>query len=127
MPLTRRRLLQLCGLAAGAPLLGVSLWTGMFGRLGELGRRYWPGRREPPLPLADLDFDPAAVDAFEADYERHFGPLPDRELWSADVQTRFLLSTDFFRFDADASRRISYVGLYEPSVTPCNNPLARFD
>jgi hypothetical protein len=84
-------------------------------------------RREPPLPaLAYLDLDPDGVDAFEADYEQYFGPLPERGSWNEDVQIRFLLSTDFFRFDGDLSRRISYVGLYAPWITPCNNPLARF-
>jgi hypothetical protein len=43
------------------------------------------------------------------------------------VELQFLLSTDFFRFDADERRRVSYVGYYDPAVTPCNNPLARFD
>jgi hypothetical protein len=125
MPLTRRRVLELFGVAVGVPLLGVSLWT--LGRRGELRRWLRFIRQEPPLPpLSYLDLDPDGVDAFEADYERHRGPLPDRESWSEDVQIRFLLSTDFFRFDADMSRRISYVGFYEPSITPCNNPLARF-
>jgi hypothetical protein len=127
MALSRRRLLQLLALGAGAPLLGLSVWTGISGGWANVRRRFMT-TSAPPLPgLAYLDIDPAAVEAFEADYGRLIGKLPERDRWPADVETRFLLSTDFFRHDADQARRISYVGLYHPAGTPCNNPLARFD
>ena len=73
-----------------------------------------------------LDLDPAGVDLYFADcrrYQRGFSPrLP----LAADVYTRYLLSTDFFQHGADESRRIHYVGFFDPSVTPCSNPLATF-
>jgi hypothetical protein len=67
------------------------------------------------------------VEAFEADSMRHLGRELARDCWSDSVRAQFLLSTDFFRFDADEARVVSYVGFYEPTLTPSNNPLARFD
>jgi len=67
------------------------------------------------------------VKAFEADYQRNVGRALPRDRWPDQVQAQFLLSTDFFRFDADETRVIAYVGFYEPTITPSNNPLARFD
>ncbi|MGH9381412.1 MAG: hypothetical protein ACRD2Z_12460 [Thermoanaerobaculia bacterium] len=120
MALTRRRLLQLLGVAVGVPLLGVSLWR---------RRRASPTESDEArqAAFAYLNLDPAALDAFETDYRRYVGRLPGRDRWPDRVRAQFLLSTDFFRFDADESRLISYVGFYAPSITPCNNPLARFD
>jgi len=68
-----------------------------------------------------------AAEKFEADYQRYVGPPPSRQLWPEAMQAQFLLSTDFFRFNADESRVVGYVGFYDPTVTPSNNPLARFD
>ena len=120
--LSRRRLLQ--GLAA----LGVAV-----GAL--LARRLWQTAGTPPdsLPLAlpgplpDLTFGVGVVEHFEADYRRHVGErlVPGR--WPDWARAQLLLSTDFFRFDADESRVIQYVGFYDPSLAPCTNPLARLD
>jgi hypothetical protein len=121
--LTRRRLLQ--GLAA----LGVAV-----GAL--LARRLWkaPGTRAPeaptqalPGPLPELTFGVGVVEQFEADYRRHVGErlVPGR--WPDRARAQLLLSTDFFRFDADESRVIQYAGFYDPSLAPCTNPFARFD
>jgi hypothetical protein len=68
-----------------------------------------------------------AVEAFEADYQRYMSRTLRRARWSDSVRAQFLLSTDFFRFDADESRVVAYVGFYDPIITPSNNPLARFD
>jgi hypothetical protein len=123
----RRRLLLWLG-AAGV-VAGVPLATRLF-----RGRR--PSSAVPDAatalpqgtePFPYLDIDPAALEAFEADYRRRTGRALTRGAWSERVKLQFLLSTDFFRFDADERRRISYVGYYDPAVTPCNNPLARFD
>ena len=67
------------------------------------------------------------VKAFETDYQRYMDRTLPRDRWSDRVQAQFLLSTDFFRFDADESRVVNYVGFYDPIFTPSNNPLARFD
>lgn len=67
------------------------------------------------------------VAAFEADYQLHGGRALPRDRWPDPVQAQFLLSTDFFRFDADEARVVAYVGYYDPTTTPSNNPLARFD
>jgi hypothetical protein len=121
--MTRRRLIQLlgvAGVAVGAPLLTSALWR---------GRRTPPAERQPaqPGPFPYLTLGPGVLEAFEADYERYVGPLPPRDRWPDAMQAQFLLSTDFFRFDADESRLVSYAGFYDATVTPCNNPLARFD
>jgi hypothetical protein len=115
MTITRRRLLQMLGLACGAPLLAFLVW------------RSRPAATQRSGPFPFLDFEDGALDAFEADYRRHGGRLADRDRWPELVQAQFLLSTDFFRFDADESRVISYVGYYDPAVRPCNNPFSRFE
>jgi hypothetical protein len=123
MPLSRRRLLQFLGTLS--VVAGIPLAT----RLWRQDRPSAPAAAVPARsgPFPYLNVDPAAFDAFESDHRRHAGRRLERNQWSDEVQTQFLLSTDFFRFDADETRLISYVGYYDPSVTPCNNPLARFD
>jgi hypothetical protein len=73
-----------------------------------------------------LDLDPTGVDLYFADCQRYQHGFSPRLPLGPDVYTRYLLSTDFFQHGADESRRIHYVGFFEPSVTPCTNPLARF-
>jgi hypothetical protein len=74
-----------------------------------------------------LTLDAAGIKQYFADYERSYGPLPRHQPLSSDFCTRYLMSTDFFRHDADESRLVRYVGFYDPDRTACNNPLARFD
>jgi hypothetical protein len=123
MALTRRRLLQLLGVAAGAAALPLA-WR-RFGRGSADGTSADVAAGEEPFPY--LTLGSGVVAAFEADYRRHVGALRARDRWSDRIKAQFLLSTDFFRFDADETRVISYVGFYDPAVTPCNNPLARFE
>lgn len=73
-----------------------------------------------------LDLDAAGVERYFADYERNRPGFSRRLPLPPDACTRYLLSTDFFRHGADESRRIHYVGFYDPDVTPCNNPFATF-
>jgi hypothetical protein len=40
------------------------------------------------------------------------------------VVTRFLLSSDFFRNDADESRTLTYVAYHDPGRRSCANPFA---
>jgi hypothetical protein len=86
-----------------------------------------PADRSADSPFPNLQIDPAAIRAFERDYLTHRKRTLALDEWTDAVRAQFLLSTDFFRFDADESRRISYVGYYDPAVTPCNNPLARLE
>jgi hypothetical protein len=74
-----------------------------------------------------LNLDPAGVAQYFADYARYRPAFSRHRPLGPDVHTDFLLSTDFFRNGADESRLIRYVGFYDPAVTACNNPLARFD
>jgi hypothetical protein len=121
--LTRRRLLQLLaalGVAVGA-LLGRRLWTTSGAPAAEALPQALPG------PFPELSFGVGVVERFEADYQRQVGArlVPGR--WPDSARAQLLLSTDFFRFDADETRVIHYVGFYDPSLAPCSNPLARFD
>jgi hypothetical protein len=123
MELSRRHLLQvLAVLTATASVPMATRWL-------QQNRSPSPGASPPSDsgPFAYLNVDPAALQAFQDDYRRHTGRHLDSGRWPDQVQAQFLLSTDFFRFDADETRLISYVGYYDPAVTPCNNPLARFD
>jgi hypothetical protein len=74
-----------------------------------------------------LELDPAGVAQYFADYQRYRPAFSRRLTLGPDVYTRYLLSTDFFRRRADKSHPVHYVGFYEPSLTPCNNPFATFD
>jgi hypothetical protein len=74
-----------------------------------------------------LDLDSGGVDQYFADYQRFQGKLSRRSPLPAEVFTHYLLSTDFFRYGADETRRVRYVGFYDPYTTPCNNPLAGVD
>ena len=91
------------------------------------GARPEDGSANTGTPFPDLQIDPAAIRAFERDYRTHRKRVLAADGWTDAVRAQFLLSTDFFRFDGDESRRITYVGYYDPAVTPCNNPLARLE
>ena len=73
-----------------------------------------------------LTLDPAAVEQYFADLRRYHPAFSTRQPLGTDIHTQFLLSTDFFQHGGDEKRTIHYVGYYDPSATPCNNPLARF-
>ena len=74
-----------------------------------------------------LDLDPEGVAKFFDDCQRHGRGASRWFPLHSDLYMRYLLSTDFFQHRADESRRIQYIGLFDPAVTPCNNPLATFD
>ena len=38
---------------------------------------------------------------------------------------QFLLSTDFFQNGADETRKLNYMGFYDPAIMACRNPFAR--
>jgi hypothetical protein len=114
--LTRRRFLWLTALTLAMPGVAWLAWT-----------IPWSPHRRLQGHFPYLDLDRSAVDAYLQDYQRYFGRLPWIEQWPPDVYTRFLLSTDFFRFGADETRTVRYIGFYDPYVTPCSNLLAQFD
>jgi hypothetical protein len=39
----------------------------------------------------------------------------------------FLLSSDFFWNGSDVTRVVKYLGFYDPYVSPCRNPFAKFN
>jgi hypothetical protein len=110
-------------------LQAFALGAGAITTLAFRERRAGPAEHYETGPPAFpyLKMRAGSVEAFEADYQRYRGQTPARDRWSDRVQAQFLLSTDFFRFDADESRVVAYVGFYDPILTPSNNPLARFD
>ena len=78
-----------------------------------------------------LDIDLAEVRRFVDTFEQYrypirrnplkllLGPLPD------EIYMNYLSSTDFFINDADESRPVRFVALYDPYVSPCYNPFRR--
>jgi hypothetical protein len=74
-----------------------------------------------------LRLDPAGIEEYFADYLRYGDGFSRHSPLPPEVYTRYLLSTDFFRNGADESRLVTYIGFYDPALTPCNNPFATFD
>jgi|SRR5919197_2481937 hypothetical protein len=118
---------SLAGIAAGSLVWRHSLlwavdrsfaWTAALVRSPEARLR---------AHFSYLNLDPAGVAQYFADCERYRASFSPHRPLGPDIYTDFLLSTDFFRNGADESRLIRYVGFYDPAVTACNNPLARFD
>lgn len=110
-------------LGAAALTAGAGVW-----RWGSL-RREWIVRKL--IAHFDyLDIDPDGVSRFVDTFERYrypirrnplklLGPLPD------EIYMNYLSSTDFFINDADESRPVRFVALYDPYVSPCYNPFRR--
>ncbi len=130
--MTRRRLLQIL-VWCGAPLaVGWLAWrssvTSLFGRgTARLLAVLLTPQQRLRAHFRYLDLDSGGVDQYFADYQRFRGTLSRRAPLPREVFTHYLLSTDFFRYGADESRRVRYVGFYDPYITPCNNPLVGVD
>lgn len=143
MGLSRRKFLAL-GLAAGvAPLYALYAWR--WGDPTEaivaiLKRRVGYLRVEPGT---FYDFAKDYVST-KIEYERKLATLSAAALplrfyspyrWLAQghafrrledsVVSDYLLSTDFFYYDADEQRAISYISFYDPYARPCGNPFNR--
>jgi len=130
--LTRRAFLRTLGYATavGAPVALVGLaWPGPVSRHIRAGLVGLARGRAVRIHyfFSYLSLEPAGVARFVDDWERHVGALPRAGAWPSEVYLRYLLSTDFFRHNADESRLIQYVGFCDPYATPCSNPLAVFD
>jgi hypothetical protein len=69
-----------------------------------------------------LRLDEAGLARFARDYAAERGPAYADE----NLFTIFLLSSSFFKNNADESRLITYDGLYDP-YAGCVNPFAEFD
>jgi hypothetical protein len=130
--MTRRAFLRVVALGAAPVAVGSVVWrdslSWVFQRSAARLRAF---ALSPEQRLRAhfhyLDLEPAGVEQYFADFRRYRPAFSRRLPLAPDVYTDYLLSTDFFRQGADESRRVHYVGFYDPSVTPCNNPLARFD
>ncbi|HXT68224.1 MAG TPA: hypothetical protein VN700_00605 [Vicinamibacterales bacterium] len=130
MKMTRRRVL-LVFVAAAAAALPIGLWWLEPRSRGRLAQQWSELGRSPAGRLRHhfsyLKLSSTVVEQYLTDHQKYW-TLPGRfELWPEIAYARFLMSTTFFRNDADETRQVDYVGFYEPQLTPCNNPLARFD
>lgn len=130
--MTRRKFLQIVAWCGAALAVDSLAWLESFTSVFDRGAaRFLALMQSPEQRLCAhfdyLDLDSAGVEQYFADYQRSRPMFSRRLPLSQDVHTRYLLSTDFFRHGADESRRIHYVGFYDPYVTPCNNPLAGFE
>ena len=124
--MTRRRMLGILILGlSGIVMLAAFRLRGRIRMAGLRARDIvWPAKRRLLAHFDYLDLEPAGVDAYLRDYAEQIGPL-----WQPtepNLYMRYLLSTDFFAHNADETRRIRYVGLYNPPFSPCVNPFARF-
>ena len=130
--MTRRTLLKVAGLSAVPRGAGMLAWrdtlSWFFRRGGaRVEALVWSPEERLAAHFDYLDLDPAGVARFFADLEKHRPGFSRTLPLGPDIHTRFLLSTDFFRHGADEQRQVRYVAYYEPGVSACLNPLARFD
>jgi hypothetical protein len=129
--ITRRTFLRAAAWVGPTLTLSTLAWPDSFAWLfGRSAARLAAIARSPAARLRAhfnyLDLDPTGVDLYFSDCQRYQRGFSSRLPLAPGVYTRYLLSTDFFQHGADESRRIHYVGFFDPSVTPCSNPLARF-
>jgi hypothetical protein len=125
MAATRRTFIRV--FASGGVALALGGWGWRHAPLfGRAAARLTALVRSPEERLRThfsyLDLDPNGLHQFVADYERHRHSLTGRPI-GPDISMCYLMSTDFFRHGADESRRIHYVGFFDPYLTPCHNPL----
>jgi hypothetical protein len=130
--ITRRAFLRAAGLGAFPVGAGLLVWRDSLAWLVSRGSARVLAMVSTPEDRLRAHFhyltlDPDGVQQYFADLRRYNAAFSARRPLGPDIHTQFLLSTDFFEHDADEKRTIRYVGYYDASVTPCNNPLARFD
>jgi hypothetical protein len=130
--ITRRTFLQIAGVCGTSIAAGAVMWNDSLRSLSVRAARRLDGFiRSPEARLRAhfdyLNIDLAGVSQFFSEYERTRPNFSRRSPLPQDVYTRFLLSTDFFQRGAQESRLVRYVLFYDPGLTPCYNPLARFD
>lgn len=87
-----------------------------------------------------LNLDQSGVEKFVEDYFRdkpeslssqmkiksyYFLRLKsDRSRFVSELARKYLLSTDFFRNGMDERKLVSFVGVYNPYVSPCSSPFS---
>jgi hypothetical protein len=126
---TRRAFLAiLASIAAGAGALIVVRESGLAS-LRNAVRKLEGFGRAPVERLRNhyawLAVEPSAFERYVTDYERHFGRLGRFSIPRSYFFTRFLLSTSFFmNASALEGEPVRYAVFYEPTTSPCYNPLA---
>ena len=73
-----------------------------------------------------LRLEEGAVRRFLRDFEKANGWSSAQTAGHSQLAMQFLLSTDFFQFDAAEDRTIRYDRLADPYANPCYNPLAHY-
>ena len=114
MSMTRRRFLE-------GTLVVVSIAGGVV-----FWNRSQHNRKRIRDHLSYLRLERGAVRQFLREYEEANGSGSADGKDTSQLARQFLLSSDFFHFDADESQTIQYSRLADPYVNPCYNPLARF-
>lgn len=130
MMMTRRTFLRVGASCGAAFAAGWLIWreslTSVFSRGSErIGALVLSPEQRLYAHFRYLQLDPDGVRQYLADYSRYRDPLSRYSRLPEDFYTRYLLSTDFFRWGADESRQVRYVAFADPYVSPCGNPLAR--
>jgi hypothetical protein len=131
--MTRRTFLRTVALAAATTVtVGVVHSRNFVARLFRRGSAWLTAMTLSPAQqlrahFEYLDLDPVGVERYFQDCLRYRPDFSRRMALRDEDYTRYLLSSDFFRHDADESRRIQYVRFYDPSVGACGNPFARFE
>lgn len=128
----RRKFLSLTALGATAiaiPVIGFGAVSTKSAIVGIIQKE-----------LSYLNLDKQGIEQYVADYLQYEGNVPHIELKlkmyhllsvgsekssivSALIE-KYLLSTDFFLKNMDESRKINYIGYYNPYKSPCSNPFS---
>ncbi len=96
---------------------------------------FWHRWQRPRKRIRDhfsyLQLERGTVRRFLREFEQANGPGIAETTDHSKLAMQFLLSTDFFQFDADESdadesRTIRYAALADPYANPCYNPLVRY-
>jgi hypothetical protein len=131
--MTRRTFMRTVALGAATTLtVGIVAWRDFVAWLfrrsyARLAAMTLSPERRLRAHFRYLDLDPVGVERYFQDCLRYRQDFSRRMPLRDEHYTRYLLSSDFFRHDANESRRIQYVRFYDPSMSACGNPLARFD
>ena len=124
--------------------------SALGGAIGLCAGGWWLARRLNPYPPEDfaspvveliagilqrrlpfLKLDGKGINAFAGDLQAR-NPAVLRQAGQGRTEAqdwlteRYLLSSDFFHYEADESRSVNYMAYYDPYVRPCGNPFAQF-
>lgn len=124
--------------------------SALGGAIGLCAGGWWLARRLNPSPPEDfsspvveliagilqrrlpfLKLDGKGINAFAGDLQAR-NPAVLRQAGQGRTEAqdwlteRYLLSSDFFHYEADESRSVNYMAYYDPYARPCGNPFAQF-